>query len=138
MNHTYYLGAYNNETYLFNKNIGRERWEKYKEGKIFVSNRVELRYFTMDRCFIKNKKNGKIYTEKYITMNLKTPNDFLVEFTRHELPFFPTQYSYFNKQIHTIDEYHDINGNIICFSNYIENGINYYEIYSSSPLSSSL
>ena len=54
-----------------------------------------------------------------------------------ELPFFPTQYNYFNKQIHNIEEYRDKTGNIITFSNYKENGIDYYEIYSSSSISSS-
>jgi hypothetical protein len=138
MNHTYYLGVYNNDTSLFNKNIGKERWEKYKDGKSFIVNRTELRYFTVDRCFILNKKNGNVYTEKCINMDLKSPTEFLVESARHELPFFPTQYNYFNKQIHTIDEYKDSNGNNICFSKYVENGLDYYEIYSSSPFSSSL
>jgi hypothetical protein len=137
MNHTYYLGLFNNDTSLFNKNIGKELWEKYKDGKSFVSNRTELRYFTIDRCFIINKKNGNVSTEKCINMDLKSPTEFLVVSARHELPFFPTQYNYFNKQIHTIDEYKD-NGNTIFFSNYVENGVDYYEIYSSSPFSSSL
>ena len=138
MNHTYYLGVYNNDTSLFNKNIGKESWEKYKDGKSFVSNRTELRYFTIDRCFIINKNNGKVFTEKSINMDLKSPTEFLVELVRHELPFFPTQYNYFNKQIHSIDEYTDSNENNVCFSNYVENGVDYYEIYSSSPFSSSL
>ena len=101
---------------VFNKNIGKERWEKYKDAKSFVSNRNELRYFTIDRCFIINKKNGKVYTEKCINMDLKSPTEFLVESARHELPFFPTQYNYFNKQIHTIDEYKDNNGDIKVFN----------------------
>lgn len=139
MSYRYYFGEINNETNLFNKNINHERWESLKVNKTKINDKSEtlLRYFTMDRCFIKNKTNGKITTEKYNTIELIDNNILKVQVETTELPFFPTQYDYFNKQLHNTEEYRDKNGNIITFSNYIENGINYYEIYSSSSISSS-
>lgn len=139
MSYRYYFGEVNNETNLFNKNINHERWESLKQNKTKINDKSEilLRYFTMDRCFIKNKTNGKITTEKYNSNELIDNNILKVEVESIELPFFPTQYNYFNKQHHTTEEYYDKKGNKITFSNYIENGINYYEIYSSSSISSS-
>lgn len=137
MNYTYYLGQFNKDTNLFNKNLGKERWESLKNGKTKVRSWSELRYYTIDRCFIKNKTNGKVYTEKYLNSSLKGINELSVEVVRQELPFFPTQYNYFNKQINQLEEYKDSLGNIITFSEYLENGIHYYEIYSSSSISSS-
>jgi hypothetical protein len=139
MNYRYYLGEFNIETNLFHKNMGRDRWEKLKcdKMKLTDNSRKLLQYYTMDRCFIKDKLTGKIYTEKYNTIVLVDNNTLKVQVENRELPFFPTQYNYFNKQIHNIEEYRDKTGNIITFSNYKENGIDYYEIYSSSSISSS-
>jgi hypothetical protein len=137
MHYRYYLGEINNETLLFNKNINSERWESLKCNKTKLNSYSKLQYFTIDRCFIKNKSNGKITTENYGKIELIDKNILKVQVETKELPFFPTQYNYFNKQIHTIEDYLDKSGNIITFSNYIENGIHYYEIYSSSSISSS-
>ena len=139
MNYRYYLGEINNETKLFNKNINRERWELLKSNKTKLNSNSKalLQYFTIDRCFIKNKSNGKITFENYGKIELIDNNILKVQVETKELPFFPTQYNYFNKQLHTIEEYLDKSGNIITFSIYKENGIDYYEIYSSSSISSS-
>jgi hypothetical protein len=137
MKNTYYFGTFNPNTKLFNKNVGREEWERKKAGHTLISCRTELRYYTQDRCFIKNKTLGTTTTEKFGTIQLKGPHELLVESTVNELPFFPTQYVYFNKQIHSIEDYKTADGQIISFSNYIENNTPFYEIYSSSSLSSS-
>jgi hypothetical protein len=137
MIYRYYLGVFNKDTNLFNKNISRDNWEKFKLNMTKISEDSQLRYYTMDRCFIRNKTNGKVYTEKYPSTRLNSQNELLVEVESNTLPFFPTQYSYFNKQTVSIAEYRNSFGNTITFSNYKENGIDYYEIYSSSSISSS-
>ena len=139
MTFRYYLGDLNLETNLFNKNIDRERWQNLKNNKTKITaNPITiLQYYTIDRCFIKNKFTGKVFTEKYNVIKITDNNTLQIEIEQKELPFFPTQYNYFNKQIHNVEEYRDKTGNIITFSNYKENGIDYYEIYSSSPISSS-
>ena len=137
MIYRYYSGVFNKDTNLFNKNISRDTWENFKLDKTKISEDSELRYYTMDRCFIRNKSNGKVFTEKYPSTRLNTEHELLVEVESNTLPFFPTQYSYFNKQTHHIEEYRNGLGNTITFSNYKENGIDYYEIYSSSSISSS-
>lgn len=137
MIYRYYLGVFNKDTNLFNKNISRDSWEKFKLDKNKISEYSELRYYTMDRCFIRNKSNGKVYTEKYTSTRLNSGKELVVELECNTLPFFPTQYSYFNRQTVNIEEYRNGFGNTITFSNYKENGIDYYEIYSSSSISSS-
>jgi hypothetical protein len=137
MIYRYYRGVFNKDTNLFNKNISRDNWEKFKLNMTKISEYSQLCYYTMDRCFIVNKSNGKVYTEKYPITRLNSEKELVVEVESNPLPFFPTQYSYFNKQVHNIEEYRNSVGNTITFSNYKENGIDYYEIYSSSSISSS-
>jgi len=139
MNYRYYLGHFNNETNQFNKNINVQCWESFKLDKTKCNNDTItlLQYFTIDRCFIKNKSNGKVITEHYGDIELIDNNTLKVQVETTELPFFPTQYNYFNKQIHSVENYLDKNGTKITFSKYKENGIDYYEIYSSSSISSS-
>jgi len=138
MKNTYYFGTFNPDTKLFNKNIDREQWEDKKAGHTLISSRTELHYYTLDRCFIKNKTDGTVRTEKMGTIQLKGPHELLVESVMNALPFFPIQYVYFNKQIHYIEEYQTADGKKISFSKYIENNTPFLEIYSSTSLSSSL
>jgi hypothetical protein len=138
MKNTYYFGTFDPETKLFNKNIDKERWEKKKMGHTLISSRTQLQYYTLDRCFIKNITDGTASTEKMGTIQLKGPHELLVESITNALPFFPVKYVYFNKQIHYIEDYQTADGKVISFSNYIENNTPFWEIYSSSSLSSSL
>jgi hypothetical protein len=137
MKHTYYFGQYDPENQMFYKNINVEKWQKAKSGKELVSSRTELRYFTADRCFILNKDTGAASTEKFGSIQLISAKELLVESEINELPFFPVQYTYYNKQVHTIQDYKTTDGQIITFSDYVENHTHFREIYSSSSISSS-
>lgn len=137
MKNTYYFGQFDPETKLFHKNINVEKWQKAKSGKQLISSRTELRYFTADRCFILNKDNGAASTEKFSSIQLIGPKELVVKSEITELPFFPVQYAYYNKQVHTIQDYKSTDGQIITFSDYVENNTHFREIYSSSSISSS-
>jgi len=131
----YYLGKINNELNQFNKMISHEKWNHLKNK---IHSRINeynvVKYYSVDRIFTLNKKTGKTITEKptIISTNTKDTYDYIViDYEEKELPFFPTQWSYFNKQVIKITEY-NLNDGIIYFTEVTEKGNTFYEIYSHS------
>ena len=131
----YYLGKINNELNQFNKMIPYHKWLEYKNK---IHSRINeyniVKYFSIDRIFTLNKKTGKSTTEKptIVSTNSKEIYDYIViDYDEKELPFFPVQWSYFNKQVIKITEY-NLGDGIIYFAEVLEKGNTYYEIYSSN------
>lgn len=131
----YYLGKINNELNQFNKMISHEKWNHLKNK---IHSRINeynvVKYYSLDRIFTLNKKTGKTITEKptIVSTNTKDTYDYIViDNEEKELPFFPTQWSYFNKQVIKITEY-NLNDGIIYFTEVTEKGNTFYEIYSNS------
>jgi hypothetical protein len=131
----YYLGKINNELNQFNKMISHEKWINLKNK---IHSRINeynvVKYYSLDRIFTLNKKTGKTITEKptIVSTNTKDNYDYIViDMEEKELPFFPTQWSYFNKQVIKITEY-NLNDGIIYFTEVTEKGNTFYEIYSNS------
>ena len=124
----YYLGKINNELNQFNKMITYHKFHsRINEYNI-------VKYFSIDRIFTLNKKTGKSTTEKptIVSTNSKEIYDYIViDYDEKELPFFPVQWSYFNKQVIKITEY-NLGDGIIYFAEVLEKGNTYYEIYSSN------
>ena len=131
----YYLGKINNELNQFNKTIPNTYWINYKNRLHSRINEYNVvKYYSLDRIFSLNKKTGKTITEKptIFSTNTKDQYDYIViDNEEKELPFFPTQWSYFNKQVIKITEYNLSNG-VIYFSEVIEKGNTFYEIYSNN------
>jgi hypothetical protein len=131
----YYLGKINNELNQFNKMISHEKWNHLKNK---IHSRINeynvVKYYSLDRIFTLNKKTGKTITEKptIVSTNTKDTYDYIaIDNEEKELPFFPTQWSYFNKQVIKITEY-NLNDGIIYFTEVTEKGNTFYEIYSNS------
>lgn len=131
----YYLGKINNELNQFNKTIQHNKWADYKNRVHSRINEYNLvKYYSLDRIFALNKKTGKTLTEKptIISTNTKGEYDYIViDNDEKELPFFPTQWSYFNKQVIKITEY-NLKDGVIYFTEVTEKGNTFYEIYSNS------
>lgn len=131
----FYLGKINNELNQFDKTFKSSKWLDYKNR---IHSRINeytvVKYYSLDRIFAINKKTGKTLTQKptIVSTNTKGAYDYIViDNDEQELPFFPTQWSYFNKQVIKITEY-NLGDGVVYFSEVIEKGSTYYEIYSNN------
>lgn len=131
----YYLGKINNELNQFNKTIPSSYWINCKNKLHSRINEYNVvKYYSLDRIFSMNKKTGKTLTEKPTIISTNTQGEYdyiVIDNDEKELPFFPTQWSYFNKQVIKITEY-NLNDGIIYFSEVTEKGNTFYEVYSNN------
>ena len=128
----YYLGKYNPETGLFNKNIEENNWNRLRESLEPVEEYSSLKYFGLDKAFCKNLKTGEIVAESYevlIPTNISEKYQSLeVVINSNKLLVFPAFLEYFNKQVYNTTIYKTQNNKLVHFSKYNEKGTDYLEI----------
>ena len=144
----FYLGCFNKDTKLFNKNIGEQVWNELKQKYQYIEDYKSLKYYTLDHIITKNLNDGQITVEKpqikLIHSLGKLDNKLSaleIDSQIKKVAIFPVQLEYFNKQIYHTEVCQSKYG-IVLFSKYIEKGTTYYEMASNdlkalSQLSSS-
>ena len=129
----FYLGKFNGDTKLFNKNVGESIWNSLQQKCQVLDSDQSLKYYTFDRIITKNLKSGETTVEKpEIRLIHNIDSNFQaieIDSEMYRVAIFPLQMEYFNKQVYHTDicQY---KSSVILFSKYIEKGTTYYEICS--------
>jgi hypothetical protein len=129
--HKYYMGTAEGGNRVFNTKISKQIWDIIK-NKLETSEKPStshfLQYYTHDSVYIVNiQENTTILAHTPVITYIPKPECLSVRMYLTTLPFFPTQYEYFNKQRHNVYKFTQSNG--IVLSEIFENQQTLYEIY---------
>jgi hypothetical protein len=127
----YYIGKAEGDNRVFNTKIDKKVWDTIKNKLEIIekpSTSRLLKYYTHDSIYIIDTRgNTTILSHTPVITYIPQPVCLSVKMHVTTLPFFPTQYEYFNKQQHNVYKYTQYNG--IVLSEIFENQQPFYEIY---------
>ena len=125
----YYMGT-NNTNIIFDTKIHKRQWDniKTKLDTMEVPTIIhQLQYYTLDMCYIYNTDTATtIVVDTPIIKYIPASHCLSVKTHNTTLPFFPTQYEYFNKQKQIVYKY--VKGDVVLCET-LEHTVTYYEIY---------
>jgi hypothetical protein len=129
-----YYGLEVENTPIFNSNIKLDQWkhilEYVKQNGSLILNSKKVYYYKLNTIdiieTIENKRSMYNYSD--FKMNTINNNYLKLQFTENQVDYILAEFDYYNKQVHTLQQF-IINNLRICFDEYVEDGNINYNIY---------